>query len=102
MSAGLSDSVYQACGQGHKRSQQPQAPPWRASGALQHLMTAEATEAIERSGHASAVAAQMQLQAAVRASRIVIAVQDHRRLIAAGTKTGRDKRQRRQLQIISP
>jgi hypothetical protein len=55
-------------------------------------MTAESTEAIERTGHASAVAAQMQLQAAVRASRIVITVHDHRRLIAAGTKTGRDER----------
>jgi hypothetical protein len=102
MSAGLGDSINQAGDQGHKRRQQPQAPPRRASGALHHLMTAESTEAIERTGHASAVATQMQLQAAVRASRIVFAVQDHRRLIAAGTKTGRDERQRRKLQLKSP
>jgi len=53
---------------------------------------AKSTEAIERSGHTAAVAAQMQLQAAMGAPRIVITVQDHRRLIAAGTETGRNER----------
>ena len=51
--------------------------------ALHHLVTAKSTEAIERSSHTAAVAAKMQLQAAVGAPRIVITVQDHRRLIAA-------------------
>ena len=99
---GLGDSVNQARRQGHERGQQPKAPPRRASGALHHLMTAESTEAIERTGHASAVAAQMQLQAAVRASRIIITVYDHRRLIAARTETRCNERQRRKLQVISP
>jgi hypothetical protein len=92
MSAGLGDSINQAGGQWYERRQQPQPPPWRARGAPHHLVTAESAEAIERPGHASAVATQMQLQPAVGAPRIVVTVQDHRRLIAAGTKTGRDER----------
>ncbi|HEY8854317.1 MAG TPA: hypothetical protein VIN12_03470 [Candidatus Dormibacteraeota bacterium] len=55
-------------------------------------MTAESTVPIERTGHASAAPALMQLQAAVPAPRVLALVDDHRGLIASRTKAGRNQR----------
>jgi molybdopterin synthase sulfur carrier subunit len=94
----LGDPVDQAGRQGDERRQQPQPPPRRAGRALDHLVPAESAKAIEGPGDAPAVVALMQLQAAVGAARLVVAVDHHhRRLIAARTEAGRNQRQRRQL-----
>jgi len=55
-------------------------------------VTAESAVPIEGTRHAAAAPALVQLQAAVAAPRIITLVDDHRRLIAARTKAGRNQR----------
>jgi hypothetical protein len=63
---------------------------------MDHLVAAEAAEAVERTRDASAVPAQMELKATVTAASILSLVHHHGRLIASRTEAWRNERQRRQ------
>src|SRR5258708_7061670 len=84
----LGDSVDQSGGQRNKRREEPEPPPQRARVTLHHLVAAEAAVAVEWSGDSAAAPALVELEAAMRAARLVGVVDDHRRLVAARTQAG--------------
>ena len=88
----LSDASGQAAEQRPQGREEPEAPPQWARQALDHLVTAEAAVAIERSGDAAAPAALVKLQAAVSAARLVCVIEDHRGLVAPRTQARSDER----------
>ena len=95
MSLRLRDTVDQAGDQRDQRREEPQAPPQRTRHALHHLVAAESAKPVERSGDSPAAPALVELQAAVRAARLLRVVEDHGRLVASRAQTRGDKGERR-------
>jgi hypothetical protein len=87
----LGDSVDQSRGQWNQRREEPEPPPQRTRVALHHLVAAEAAVPVERARDSAAVPALMELQAAVRAARLVGVVEHHGRLVAARAQARGDK-----------
>src|ERR1700693_1277240 len=102
MDTRVDDAVDQAGRQRYQRRQQPQPPPQRAVLAADHLVAAEAAEAVEGPSHASTVTALMQLEAAVAGTSLLRVVDQHGRLITPRTKAWRNQRQRWQFHWIKP
>ena len=97
----MRDSIDQARDQRDQSREEPQPPPQRTRGALDHLVPAEAAVPIERTRDSPAAAALVELEAAVCTARLLGVVEHHGRLVAARTQARRDKRQRWELHDLT-
>src|SRR5260370_18895046 len=96
LAVSLSQPVDQACRRWREQHDPPKAPPDRTRAAPHQLVAAEPAETVERSSDAAAVSALVQLQAAVRAPRLLGMVEDHRRLVAPRAQAWCGERKSRQ------
>ena len=87
----LRDPVDQSGRQRNKCGEEPQPPPQRTRVALHHLVAAEPAVTVERARDSAAAPTLVELQAAVRAARLVCVVEHHGRLVAARTQARGDE-----------
>jgi hypothetical protein len=91
MALRLRDAVNQPSDQRDQGREEPEPPPQRTRIALHHLVAAEAAVAVEWTRDSAAAPALVELEAAVRAARLIGMVDDHGRLVAARTQAGGDE-----------